>query len=130
MRGGNLRVAKAECPLALPPLAPLVCREDCGFVDRRFVFCGERDFIGGLTTLFFNFFFFSLFYDNSPKHLFFQFLCKSTIPHPVHVENVDKFVYNSIFKGFPTLKKVENFCTYFCTINIFRQPLCKVLNLP
>lgn len=81
-----------------------------------------------LPTPFFNFCYFPFFYDNSPKHLFFHFLCKSTIPHPVHVDNVDKFVYNSIFKAFPVLKKVENYCIDFCTINIFRHPLCKVLN--
>ena len=55
-------------------------------------------------------------------------LCKVTIPHLLHVDNVDNFVYNSILQAFQSFKKVENYCTSFSTIEYFRYSLCNLLN--
>ena len=54
-------------------------------------------------------------------------LCKVTIPHLLHVDNVDNFVYNSILQAFPESEKVENYCTHFYTIGLFDKSLCILL---
>ena len=54
-------------------------------------------------------------YDFCPKHLFFLILCKSHYPHIICVDNVDKFVYNCVSKGFPPFFKCGQF---------FLSPLC------
>ena len=53
-------------------------------------------------------------YDFCPKHLFFLILCKSHYPHIICVDNVDKFVYNCVSKGFPLFSNVDNSSFLLC----------------